>query len=259
MAWFERLIAVCSPYMIYAVFIALVGVSVYFFNHFLHNGLGLSYNDARSHLDIGRRVVEGLKPGLAQLGSVWLPLNHMLMVPLIWNDWMWHTGLAGAIQNMFGFVATGLIIYKLLEKLRIGMLGRLVGVAAFAANVNILYLQSTAMTELLLIATMTIGVYELVLWHENDNVLHLIKSAFWIMLATLTRYDGWFLLAHAALLVIIQSWRKKGFRSVEGMVILFCTLGAAGIALWLLWNLMISKIRCILLLGHFQRTRSNYR
>ena len=39
---------------------ALTIISVYFFVHYYQNGLGLSYNDARSHLDIGRRVVEGL-------------------------------------------------------------------------------------------------------------------------------------------------------------------------------------------------------
>ena len=61
----------------------LSAVSVFAFLYYMDNGLGLSYNDARSHLDIGRRVVEGLKPGLAQLGSVWLPLPHILMIPTI--------------------------------------------------------------------------------------------------------------------------------------------------------------------------------
>src|SRR4051794_12114306 len=70
------------------IFISVTSFIIYYFN-----GLGLAYNDARSHLDIGRRVVEGLKPGFAQLGSVWLPLPHLLMVPTIWSDFMWHTGL----------------------------------------------------------------------------------------------------------------------------------------------------------------------
>ena len=124
---------------------------------------------------------------------------------------------------MIGFVASGLVIYYIMKELRVGMLGRLVGVAVFAANINILYLQSTAMSELFLIATMTIGVYELILWHKHDNVLYLIRSAFWIMLASLTRYDGWFLLGYASVLVAIQSWKISGFRSVEGKSILFLT------------------------------------
>src|SRR3989337_266416 len=128
------------------IFTSLVVLSVVYYLRFLQNGLGLAYNDARSHLDIGRRVVEGLKPGLAQLGSVWLLLPHLLMVPTVWNDFMWHSGLAGALQSMASFVATALLIYLFLKKLGVGMVGRLFGVAVFVANLNILYLQSTAMT-----------------------------------------------------------------------------------------------------------------
>src|SRR3989339_2106234 len=102
-------------------------VSLLAFFVFYRNGLNLAYNDARSHLDIGRRVVEGLKPGLAQLGSVWLPLTHLLMVPTIWNDFMWHSGLAGALQSMIAFVATGMLVFRFLEKINVGLLGRLVG------------------------------------------------------------------------------------------------------------------------------------
>ena len=54
---------------VYAIIIfALSAVSILAFLVFYQNGLGLAYNDARSHLDIARRVVEGLKPGLAQPG-----------------------------------------------------------------------------------------------------------------------------------------------------------------------------------------------
>jgi len=99
-----------------AYLLGLAFLSILYFVIFYKNGLGLSYNDARSHLYIGRRVVEGLKPGLAQLGSVWLPLNHVLMIPTIWNDWMWHSGLAGALQSMAGFVVTGYVIYLILKE-----------------------------------------------------------------------------------------------------------------------------------------------
>src|SRR3990172_9751529 len=144
----------------------LVIFSVLAYGRFLQNGLGLAYNDARSHLDIGRRVVESLKPGLAQLGSVWLPLTHLLMVPTVWDDFMWHSGLSGAIQSMIAFVATGILIYKFLERLKVDLFSRLIGVAVFAVNLNVLYLQSTAMTELMLLATMTAGCYKLLILHH---------------------------------------------------------------------------------------------
>lgn len=223
------------------LFFILTMISITNFLYYLSNGLGVAYNDARSHLDIARRVVESLKPGFAQLGSVWLPLPHLLATITIWNDFMWHSGLAGALQSMISFVATGILIYRILKLLGTNMWGRLTGVLVFALNMNILYMQSTAMTELLLLGTMTAGVYELIQWHKEDKMLRLVKSAFWIMLSTMIRYDGWFLLVYATILIAFHGIRKFGYKATEGMIILFATLGGFGILLWLIWNTIIFK------------------
>ncbi len=225
----------------YLLLVVLTAISVGYFIFYYRNGLGLSYNDARSHLDIGRRVVEGLKPGLAQIGSVWLPLPHLLMVPTIWNDFMWHTGLAGALQSMISFVATGLLIYFYLKELGVKWLGRVVGVAVFVANINILYLQSTAMTELLLIATMTASCYYLLLWQKKENVVDVIKAGFFVMLSSMVRYDGWFLFLFGGLLILINTFRKRGYKAAEGTAILYATLAGFGIFLWFVWNALIFK------------------
>ncbi len=232
--WFEAILPVL-------LIVGLSSIAIICFIYFLHNGLGLSYNDARSHLDIGRRVVEGLKPGLAQLGSVWLPLPHLLMIPTIWNDFMWHSGLSGALQSMIAFVATGYLIYLFLKKLGVGLWGRLTGVLVWIANVNILYLQSTAMTELLLIGSMTAAVYYLFLWQKDEKIINLVKSAFWIMLATLNRYDGWFLFGFALLLIAVITFKKYGYKKTEGLVLFFTTLAGLGIVMWFLWNQLIFK------------------
>ncbi|MEK7576505.1 MAG: hypothetical protein AAB482_02300 [Patescibacteria group bacterium] len=237
----KRFVAFCERNAIYVLSIVLSCISVVAFTAYYFNGFGLAYNDARSHLDIGRRVVEGLKPGLAQLGSVWLPLTHILMIPTIWNDFMWHTGLAGALQSMIAYVATGLLIYLFLRELGASMFARLVGVAIFASNTNILYLQSTAMTELLLLATMTAGAYQLLLWFKSNDMVYLIKSSFWIMLSTLVRYDGWFLFGFAAILIFSYTLYRKGYAPAEGTVVLYATLAGFGIALWFLWNALIFK------------------
>jgi hypothetical protein len=229
----------------------LAALSVYTFHIFYVNGLGLSYNDARSHLDIGRRVVEGLKPGLAQLGSVWLPLPHILMVPTIWNDFMWHSGLSGAIISMASFVATGLLIVKFLEKIGVPWLGRILAVVIFVLNVNVLYLQSTAMTELLLISTMTAGVYYLLLWSKDDKIVDLVKCAFWVMLSTLVRYDGWFLLIWIMGVIFVSLIRSKGYKVTEGTLVLFCTLAALGVIGWFAWNQLIFKDALYFALGPF--------
>jgi len=217
----------------------LFSVSIVTFVHFYQTGLGLTYNDARSHLDIGRRVVEGLTPGLAQLGSVWLPLPHLLLILTVWNDFMWHSGLAGALISMISYVFSGLFIWLILKRLAVSPLPRLIGVAIFAANANILYLQSTAMTELLLLLTLTGAIYEIIAWSQNRNDYSIVKGAFWVMLATLIRYEGWFLFIVAAVLIWLYTAREKGKKAAEGMLILFTTLSGFGIFLWFFWNKLI--------------------
>lgn len=229
----------------------LSAVSVITFVYYYINGLGIAYNDARSHLDIGRRVVESLKPGFAQLGSVWLPLPHLLMTVSIWNDFMWHSGLAGAMQSMAAYVATGILIYLFLKRLGVSMFGRLAGVSLFALNLNVLYMQSTAMTELPLIAFMMAGAYELLIWHQSEKIFNLIKAAFWIMLSTLIRYDGWFLFAFATALVFLRTLRKNGYKTAEGLTVMFATMGGFGILLWLFWNQMIFKDALFFAFGSF--------
>ncbi|MGH7204489.1 MAG: hypothetical protein ACREHC_08690 [Candidatus Levyibacteriota bacterium] len=223
------------------LFFLLSMISIASFLYFLSNHLGVAYNDARSHLDIARRVVENIKPGFAQLGSVWLPLPHLLATLTVWNDTMWHTGLAGALQSMISYVATGILIYRILQVLGVNIYGRLVGVIVFALNLNIIYMQSTAMTELLLLGTMTAGVYELIQWHKEEKMTRLLKSGLWIMLSTMIRYDGWFLLFFATILIIIQTMRKHNYKTTEGVVVVFGTLAGFGIMLWFFWNLIIFK------------------
>lgn len=243
-AWLERR-------GIFLVIFFLSLISIWSFITYYLSGLGLAYNDARSHLDIGRRVVEGLNPGIAQLGSVWLPLTHILMIPTIWNDFMWHTGLSGALPSMLAFIGTGVLIYYYLRDLGIGLFGRFIGVAVFVANINILYLQSTAMTELVLIVTMTAGAYYFLLWHKRSDIVNLLEAAFWIMLSTLVRYDGWFLLFLAFVMIFIRTQKNKGYKTAEGMSILFVTLAGFGVFLWFVWNLLIFKDALYFIFGPY--------
>lgn len=237
----KKLLDFLDRYFVVILVTTLSLVSAVAYLYYLENGLGVAYNDARSHLDIGRRVVENLKPGLAQLGSVWLPLPHFLMIFTVWSDVLWHSGLSGALQSMISFVATGSLIYFFLKRVKVGWVGRIFGVVIFVTNLNVLYLQSTAMTELLLLATMLAGVYEILIWHMNGSIQALTKSAFWIMLSTLIRYEGWFLFLYVTVLIFIRALRSRGYKNAEGAVILFGTLAGFGIFIWLLWNQLIFR------------------
>jgi len=80
-----------------------------------HNHALLNYGDAVAHLQIARRVFDSHRPGLSQLGSVWLPLPHLLMLPFVAFRWLWHTGIGGSFPSMLAYVFGTLGIFRLVR------------------------------------------------------------------------------------------------------------------------------------------------
>src|ERR1700720_3061972 len=82
--------------------------------YFQHGGL-LLYGDAVAHVNIARRVFDSRTPGLLQLGTVWLPLPHLLMIPFLLFDSAWQSGIGGSIPSMAAYVFGVLGIFRLVR------------------------------------------------------------------------------------------------------------------------------------------------
>src|SRR5581483_1295968 len=111
------------------------------------HGWTLYYGDAQAHLDNARRIVDSRTPGYYQIGTVWLPLPPLLMLPLVWNTCLWHTGLACAIPAACCFVLAGSFLYLSSRRVFQSEAAAWAATLAFALNPNLLYLQATPMTE----------------------------------------------------------------------------------------------------------------
>lgn len=202
----------------------------------------VAYGDAESHLNIAKRVVSSITPGLAQLGGIWLPLPHALMLPFVWFDPLWQTGLAGSIVSGMAFIVSSIYLYKFTYLLTKHKLASFVAFLAFASNPNILYAQSTPMTEMLLIMFFVLSTYHFTKFVlDRDDYYSLLAAAFFGFCATLSRYDGWFLVLFeaAAIVGLYFPWKKRTYKEMEGKVILFATLAFIGIGLWMLWDYLI--------------------
>ena len=199
------------------------------------NSAMLNYGDAVAHLHIARRVIDAHEPGLSQFGSVWLPLPHLLMVPFVAVYAWWANGLAGLIPSALAYIASCVGIYRLARNW-LRWPAALVGLAFFALNPNLLYLQTTAMTEPLFLCEMIWLAVWLVEWRgtvENDPVraTRLLRGvALALVAAVLTRYDGWVLAFLTWTCVGIVQMRKRTLRSRA-----FWTLSAAVVVAPLLW------------------------
>jgi hypothetical protein len=221
--------------------IVLAGVlSVAAFAYFYGRDTILSYSDAVSHLEIARRVIDGATPGVAQLGSVWLPLPHLLALPFVWVDSLYYSGIAGSIPSMAAFVVTAVMLYKITGTLTGNKLAGVLSAAVFMANPNVLYMQSTPMTELPLFACMAGMVYGVQRWIQTDHHRYLFGAGVAGLVGTLTRYEAWVLFGVLVGVVIISA-RRKGYSylRLEGLTLAFLYVGGLGVAAWLGWNLII--------------------
>ncbi len=209
---------------------------IYYFN----KGAIVSYGDAESHLNIAKRVVHSITPGMAQLGGIWLPLPHMFMIPFVYFDGLWRSGIAGSIVSSASYVATTLFVYKTVYLFTKHRIASFLAASVFATNPNILYMQTTPMTELPLIAFFTLSSYFFFRFLYEGSIKWLLLASFFGFCASLTRYEGWFLVGVEALLIIAYyAGKKEQYHILEGGFILFSTLAFFGIFLWLLWDLLI--------------------
>ena len=166
---------------------------------FFQHGYILYYGDAQSHLNLSRSIIDSRTPGYDQLGTVWLPMLHVICLPFVGNNWLWSTGLAGTIPVALCFRCRGYGLLSRRERRLRSSIAAAVVVSCFALNPNILYLASIPMTEIVFLAGLAVLLFALFRFRRTQNraLILLGVLASWSM--SLTRYDGWFLIPFAAL------------------------------------------------------------
>src|SRR6516225_3774051 len=177
--------------------VAIIVSAVSFFIY-VSRGELLLYGDAVAHINIACRVFDSRTPGLFQLGTVWLPLPHILDIPFVSSKWLWRTGLGASIPSMLAYVMGTLGVFRLVRGLA-SRWAAWIAALIFALNPNLIYMQATAMTEALYLA---LFVWTVVFFsefarlagvHPEQARKSLRNCALTIAAAMLVRYDAWFL------------------------------------------------------------------
>lgn len=206
-------------------------------------GYLLLYGDAVAHLGIARRILDSRNPGIIQLGGVWLPLPHLLMLPFVQKMEWWQNGLAGAWPSLLCYVLSVAGLYRLARRM-MPPPWALVATAFYGLNPNLLYLSTTAMTEPLFLAIL---IWTTLLTMEclveiragrarTANRL-LIAIGVLILAAVLTRYDGWILGAAVWCALAWHFVRAKELRRRVGPgFAIFTVLTVVGPIGWLAYN-----------------------
>ncbi|HRE40931.1 MAG TPA: phospholipid carrier-dependent glycosyltransferase [Ignavibacteria bacterium] len=176
------------------------------------NRLQFAYGDSYRRLDISRKIYDSLSPGiLQQIGTVWLPIPTIINIPFVYIDYLWYSGTGAALINFFFFVLNAVVIFKLLKNLTSDPFVTWFGFLLFTFNPNILYFQSSGMSENLFIFFITCSVYLMVRWKKNNDDEYLIFAGIMASLAAGTRYEGWFFSFFAVVIIIAHCYifRKK--------------------------------------------------
>ena len=196
-----------------------IGAAWWCFAH----GYSLYYGDAEAHLNIARRILDSRTPGPDQIGTVWLPLPHFLLIPFVMRDAWWHSGLAGVFPSVACFVIAGMFLFSAARRVYGGSGAALAVVLLFALNPNILYLQATPMTELPFLASLAALLWATLWFRDSQSLWAVLIAAAASNAASLTRYEGWFLIPFVCLYLLVAA-KKKWY------AILFAVLAAAGTA-----------------------------
>jgi len=206
------------------------------------HGYVLLYGDAVAHLGIARRIVDSRNPGLVQLGGVWLPLPHLLMLPFIWKMEWWQSGLAGTWPSLACYLLGVAGFYRLCRRMLVPRWA-LVATAFYGLNPNLLYLATTAMTEplflalLVWLALLTMECVEAIGKGEEKRVRRrMIALGLLIFAAVFTRYDGW--IVGAAVWCVI-AWQLASARQIRRAAMpfaIFTVLAISGPLLWFWFN-----------------------
>ena len=132
--------------------------------HYQRLGLSLAHYDARAHLVVARRVFDSLTPGWQQVGAVWLPLPHLLNALPVQIDWLYRTGFSAIAISIASMALAAWAIATLIHRATGSMIGGAVAAALLMLNPDVLYLQSTPMTEPLLFGTTFLAIALIAEW-----------------------------------------------------------------------------------------------
>ncbi len=222
---------------------------------YLQRGDVLLYGDAVAHISIARRVFDSQTPGPLQLGTVWLPLPHLLMIPFLLSDTMWQNGVGGSVPSLIVYVLAVVGIFRLVRSVVSQQrepdtntrIAAWIAAGIVGLNPNLLYLQTTAMTEPLYLALFIWAIVhfaEFVQSTEEETSARrsLLKCGLCLAGACLTRYDGWFLAVVAGFAVLVIIVRGQGLAAVarpgfRGFVL----VAAAAPILWLTYNAIVYR------------------
>jgi hypothetical protein len=184
---------------------------------FARAGLTLSHPESRAHLVIARSIVDSLTPGLQQIGFNGPPLPHLLNTLPLQLDGFFRSGMSAVAISIVSFALAAAALAWIVSRVTDSLWASIAAVFVFVINPNLLYLQSTPMTEPLLLGLTLLAVAMTTEWcSDGERSWGTRPSSLGIafLLACVTHYEAWPITATALAAAV---WaRRRSETSVSG-------------------------------------------
>jgi hypothetical protein len=161
------------------------------------------------------------------------------MLPFIWNDALFHDGIASSLPSMGAYVVASVYMYRTGWLVTASRAGGWIAASVILLNPSLLYIQSTAMSETLSLCAFIVAVYYAFRLVRTASAMDIAKCAAAAAAGTLIRYENWLIAVALLPVVAYAAWRIRGYRMLEAWSILYAVLAFAGCAAWVLYNLVI--------------------
>jgi hypothetical protein len=198
------------------------------------------FADTASHVVIPRRVFDNGEPGLAQLGTHWGPLFHVLQLPLVWIWPLYESGASGIAVSMVASLVTVFYLYQLVLLVDAGKPAAFVAALLLIGSPSFLYAGVIPMLPATIMAVSTANIFYLTQWAITGRGLSLVLAGLTLTAAMLAHFDTWALgpFEFAIVLAVAHSrWRSN--KHTEATALLWLLAGSYGALLFFLMNLMI--------------------
>jgi hypothetical protein len=187
-------------------------------------GLTTAHYDAKAHLVVARRIVDSLEPGYLQMGIHWLPLIHLLYLPLVLSDSQYHSALLPSLISVAAFALSGWLVYRISRRSTGSTAAGVFAGLLLLGNANLQYLQSCPLTEPLYMMLLLLAVDALMQWREGERYSPPWMVGLWTALGALCRYEGWLFAAGVMLILALDYWtgqihRARAAKSIASVAV----------------------------------------
>lgn len=211
------------------------GIATYYF---YMQDLVLFMTDQFAHLSFSRLMTDSLTPGISQIGF-WPPLLHLLMSPFAALPLFYETGLAGAIILVPCLAVGTIILYRLTLLITDNKLLGVISSLSLLLNPYVLYYATTPMMEVLFLTSSLLVIYFFARWIRSQKLVDIILLSFFVMIATLSRFEGLIYLPILMFLIYLKmNLQNKPREQTRALIIIFCYLAILGLLFIVLYDLV---------------------